>query len=403
MVLHGKSVLLGITGSVAAYKSVELIRRLRDDGASVRAIMTEASKRFITPLSIELASGSHVYCDMFESPLSHVALPAEADVFLIAPATANTLCKYARGIADNLLTTALLAFNGAAVVAPAMNWRMWENPLTQENFRSLAARGVKSVGPERGSLACGEEGVGRMADIEGIVESVRTALARQDLAGERVIVTAGPTREYLDPVRFISNRSSGKMGYALARVARRRGAQVTLISGPVSLDPPHDVCLVKVETAQEMHRAVMDALPSSTIVIMSAAVADFTPSGRHAEKVEKGDLLSLELTRTPDILREIGLLKGRPLTVGFSAETGQRVDRARRKLAEKDIDMIVFNDVTSEGSGFDVDTNRVVILDKGQDGAIHEFPLQLMSKEDVSGALFDRIIETRVRKQGDSR
>ncbi|MCL5061949.1 MAG: bifunctional phosphopantothenoylcysteine decarboxylase/phosphopantothenate--cysteine ligase CoaBC [Nitrospiraceae bacterium] len=394
--LKDRSILLGITGSVAAYKSIELIKGLRHEGASVKVVMTEASKRFITPLSIELAtespiepaSGNSVYCDMFDSPLSHVSLPADADLFVVAPATANIIGKYANGIADDLLSTALLAFNGKVIIAPAMNWRMYENPVFQKNLQYLVSIGVKTVGPERGSLACGEEGIGRMADIEKIMEAIRTALSKQDIAGEKVLVTAGPTREDIDPVRYISNKSSGKMGYAIAKIAKRRGADVTLISGPVAIKPPDGVDVINVETANEMHAAVMDNISRSSIFVMSAAVADFMPAESKGRKIEKKEGLSLDLIKTGDILEDAGRLKNKPFIVGFAAETGQRLDRARKKLVDKNIDVIVFNDVSKKGSGFDVDTNEVVIIDKKA-----EKRLPLMSKDDVAIALFDRIIE----------
>ena len=399
-VLKDRLILFGITGSVAAYKSIEIIKGLVKEGASVKGIMTEAAKRFITPMSVEIASGGGVYCDMFESPLSHVSLPADADLFVIAPATANIISKYACGIADDLLSTSLLAFNGKIIVAPAMNWRMYENPVFQKNLDYLLSLGVKAVGPERGSLACGEEGMGRMADPEKIIEAIRISLSKQDLAGEQVLVTAGPTREYIDPVRYISNRSSGKMGYAVAKIAKRRGADVTLISGPTSIKPPDGVEVVNVETADEMHASVMDNVPMSSIFIMSAAVADFVPVEAKDTKIEKKEKFSLNLVKTSDILEEAGRFKNKPFIAGFSAETGNRLDRARKKLVNKNIDMIVFNDVSKAGSGFDADTNEPVIIYRDKEGEIHERPLQLMSKDDVASALFDMI--TSLKNEGSS-
>ena len=239
--LKNRKILIGITGSVAAYKTIDLIKKLRSEGASVSTIMTEASQKFITPLSIEIASGEAVYLDMFASPMSHITLPASADVFIVAPATANIIGKYANATADDFLSTALLAYSGKVIIAPAMNWRMYENPAVQKNISYLKSVGVAFVGPERGSLACGEEGIGRIADIDEIVETAIAILTPQDMTGEKIVVTAGPTREYIDPVRFISNRSSGKMGFSIAKAARRRGADVTLITGPVSLKPPKGV------------------------------------------------------------------------------------------------------------------------------------------------------------------
>ena len=386
--LKGKSILLGITGSVAAYKAIDLIKILKQEGASVRVIMTEASKRFVTPLSVELAAGERVYADMFEFPLSHVSLPSGADLFIIAPATANSISKYAQGIADDMLSTALLAFKGKVIIAPAMNWRMYDNQIFQKNLNYLISLGIHVIGPEKGALACGEEGIGRMTDNEKILESAIAALTKQDLAGEQVLVTAGPTREYLDPVRYITNRSSGKMGYALARIARRRGAEVVLISGPVSITPPAGVEIIFAESAQAMLTLVMDNIPMSTLFLMAAAVADFMPAESKNTKIEKKDKFSLNLLKTTDILEDVGKLRQRPFTAGFSAETGPRIDRARRKLTAKNIDMIVFNDVSKKGSGFDVDTNEVVIIDRER-----ELKLPVMEKEDVAVAIFDRILE----------
>jgi phosphopantothenoylcysteine decarboxylase/phosphopantothenate--cysteine ligase len=387
-VLKGKSILLGITGSVAAYKAIDLIKILKQEGASVRVIMTEASKRFVTPLSVELAAGEHVYADMFEFPLSHVSLPSSADLFIVAPATANSISKYAQGIADDMLSTALLAFNGKVIIAPAMNWRMYDNAIFQKNLNYLTSLGIHVIGPEKGALACGEEGIGRMTDNEKILESAIAALTKQDLAGEQVLVTAGPTREYLDPVRYITNRSSGKMGYALARIAKRRGADVSLISGPVSITPPAGVDMIFAESSQDMLTVVMDNIPLSTLFLMAAAVADFMPAESKNSKIEKKDKFSLNLLKTTDILEAVGKLRQRPFTAGFSAETGPRIDRARRKLTSKNIDMIVFNDVSRKGSGFDVDTNEVVIIDRER-----ERKLPVMDKEDVAVAIFDRILE----------
>ena len=389
-VLRNKSILLGVTGGVAAYKAVDLVRRLREEEASVTVIMTEAAKKFITPLSLEIASQEKVHSDLFSNPPSHITLPANADIMVIAPATANTIAKFARGIADNLLTTCLLSFTGKTVIAPSMNWRMYENPVFQENLQILRSRGIIQIGPEKGSLACGEEGIGRMSEIPDIVETVSAALGPKDLTGERVIVTAGPTREYLDPIRFLSNRSSGKMGYAIAKAALRRGADVILISGPSALPQPKGVKFVLVETAVGMFDAVIQELPSSTLLVMSAAVSDFMPAEKAGEKIEKSAELILKLRQTPDILSEIGKRKERPFTIGFAAETGDKIERARKKLQQKNMDMIILNDVTKAGSGFDVDTNSVVILDKDE-----EMSLPLMSKDSVAEAIIDRLVQLR--------
>ena len=389
-VLRNKSILLGVTGGVAAYKAVDLIRRLREEGSSVTVIMTEAAKNFITPLSLEVASQDRVYSDLFSDPMAHITLPFNADVMVIAPATANIIGKFARGIADDLLSTSLLSFRGKVIIAPSMNWRMYENPVFQENLRYLLSRGVIQVGPEKGGLACGEEGLGRMSDVSEIVESIKSSLTKKDLLKEKVIVTAGPTREYLDPVRFISNRSSGRMGYAIAGAALRRGAEVTLISGHSSLSPPKGVNFIPVETAADMFEAVNKELNLSTVLIMSAAVSDFMPSKKFKNKIEKSGELLLKLNKTPDILSEVGKKKNRPFIIGFAAEAGRGVERAEKKLKEKNMDMIIFNDVTEVGSGFDVDTNKVVIIDKEK-----KIKLPLMSKNSVADAILDRLFEIR--------
>jgi len=389
-VLRNKSILLGVTGGVAAYKSLDLIRRLREEGSSVTVIMTGAAKNFVTPLSIEVASGHRVYADIFSDPMSHITLPANADIFVIAPATANTIGKFANGIADDLLSTCMLSFRGKTVIAPAMNWRMYENPVFQKNLKTLLSLGVIQVGPEKGSLACGEEGIGKMADVPDIIESLKSALANKDLLNEKILVTAGPTREYLDPVRFLSNRSSGKMGYAIARAALRRGAEVTLISGPSSLDKPKGVHFISVETTGDMFNAVTSELPSSTVLIMAAAVSDFMPAEMSQVKLEKSENLILHLERSPDIIAAAGKKKKKLFIIGFAAETGQKTENAKKKLKEKNIDMIIFNDVTEAGSGFDVDTNKVMII-----GGEKEISLPVLSKDAVADAILDRMVKIR--------
>ncbi len=353
--------------------------------------MTEASKHFITPLSLEVASQNKVYTSVFEEPMAHISLPASADLMLIAPATANMISKFAHGIADDLLSTCLLSYTGRVIIAPAMNWKMYENRIIRENLAKLASSGVVQVGPERGSLACGEEGMGRMAEVADIVDAALEALSKKDLAGEKIVVTAGPTREYLDPVRFISNRSSGKMGYALAKAARNRGAKVTLISGPTSLRTPSGVSFIAVEKSGEMAEAVKKAThDGATVLIMAAAVADFAPVRQSKTKLEKEGLTSLDLRRTEDIITSVSGKKKRPFIIGFAAETGTGIARAEEKMKRKGMDMIVFNDVTEPGAGFDVDTNRVVVIDrKGRTR------LDTMSKDAVADAIFDRLNEIR--------
>lgn len=389
-ILKDKSVLLGVTGGAAAYKSIDLIRRLRDEGSSVTVIMTGAAKNFITPLSLEIASQNRVYSDLFSNPMAHITLPAAADIMLVAPATANCIGKIAGGIADDLLSTCYLSFKGPVIIAPAMNWRMYENPAVQENLKTLLAREVIQTGPEKGSLACGEEGMGRMSDTFEIIEAVKSALTEKDLSGKKILVTAGPTREHLDPVRFLSNRSSGRMGYAIARVAYRRGAEVTLISGNSSLTPPGGIRFISAETAADMLNAVKKEIQSADTFIMSAAVSDFMPAKISKEKIEKSGELLLNLKQTPDIISEVSRKKNRLFVVGFAAETGKRIDRARRKFKEKKMDMLVFNDVNEAGSGFDVDTNKVIIIDSER-----ETELPLMSKDSVAEAILDRVKEIR--------
>ena len=389
-VLRDKSILLGVTGGVAAYKAIDLIRRLREKGSSVTVIMTEAARNFVTPLSLEVASQNKVYSDLFSEPMSHIWLPAQTDVMVIAPATANSIAKYAHGIADDLLSTCLLSYSGKTILAPAMNWRMYENPVFQQNLTSLLSLGVIQVGPEKGSLACGEEGMGKMSDISDIIDAINAALTNKDLLHEKILVTAGPTREYLDPVRFFSNRSSGKMGYAIAKAARNRGAEVTLVSGPSLLQEPKGVKFIPVETSEDMFLAVSRSIESesSTALIMSAAVADFMPTERSQGKIEKPAELIVRLTQTKDILTEVSRKQKRPFIIGFAAETGMKIDNAKKKLKEKNMDIIVLNDVTEPGSGFDVDTNKVTIIDNEK---ITEFPL--MSKDTVADAILDRMVE----------
>ena len=388
--LRNKSLILGVTGGVAAYKTVDLVRRLREESLSVTVIMTEAAQHFVTPLSLEIASQNKVYSDLFHDPMAHIYLPAEADIMVIAPATANIIAKCARGIADDLLSTSFLSFRGNVIIAPSMNWRMYESPFLQENLNHLLSRGITQIGPEKGNLACGEKGKGRMADVSAIVASVRSLIIKKDLTGERILVTAGPTREYLDPVRFLSNRSSGKMGYAIARAASRRGADVTLISGHSSLQRPHGMHFIPVETASDMLEAVKKEAHTSTVLIMSAAVSDFMPAEMSNVKIEKAHSLTIRLKTTPDIISAVSGKKKKPFIIGFAAETGRRTGRAKKKLKEKQMDMIVFNDVTEEGSGFDSDTNKVIIIDRKK-----ETELTCMSKDSVADAILDKLVEVK--------
>jgi phosphopantothenoylcysteine decarboxylase/phosphopantothenate--cysteine ligase len=398
MRLEGRTIVVGLSGGIACYKACEVVRLLVATGARVRVIMTAGAQQFVTPLTLQTLSGHPVATSTFdltqESEIGHIRLADAADAILIAPATANVLAKLAQGLADDLLTTVLLAARAPLILAPAMNVHMWEHPAVQENLTRLRARGARVVGPATGPLACGYEGAGRLADPGDIVEEVLCALSPRDLAGEHVLVSAGPTQEPLDPVRFLSNRSSGKMGFALARVARRRGAEVTLVTGPAALAPPPGVQAVAVSTAREMERAIEEAFARATVVIMTAAVADYRPRHPLERKVKKGPaVLTLELERTRDILAGIARRKGRRLIVGFAAETHDLVTEARRKLAEKRLDLIVANDVSAPGIGFAADHNAVRLLDaSGLDEAV-----PVVAKEEVAGRVLDWVAAHRRR------
>jgi len=400
MRLDGKTVVVGVSGGIACYKACEVVRLLVAAGARVRVVMTAAAQRFVTPLTFQTLAGQPVATDTFdltqESEIGHIRLADEADAIAIAPATANVIAKLATGLADDLLTTVLLVARAPVVLAPAMNVHMWEHPTVQENLARLVARGAHVVGPTSGWLACGYEGTGRLAEPDDIVEEILRVLAPQDLAGERVLVSAGPTQEAIDPVRYLSNRSSGKMGYAIARVARRRGAEVTLVTGPTALRPPAGVQVVSVTTAEEMARAVQAAFASATVVIMGAAVADYRPRRTLDRKLKKaGQPLTLDLEANPDILRRLSTRKGRRLLVGFAAETNDLVSEARRKLADKRLDLIVGNDVTAPGAAFGGDTNVVHLID----ATGHEEALPVLPKEEVAERILDWIVAHRPAAQ----
>ena len=400
MRLDGKTVVVGVSGGIACYKACEVVRLLVAAGARVRVVMTAAAQRFVTPLTFQTLAGQPVATDTFdltqESEIGHIRLADEADAIAIAPATANVIAKLATGLADDLLTTVLLVARAPVVLAPAMNVHMWEHPTVQENLARLVARGAHVVGPTSGWLACGYEGTGRLAEPDDIVEEILRVLAPQDLAGERVLVSAGPTQEAIDPVRYLSNRSSGKMGYAIARVARRRGAEVTLVTGPTALRPPAGVQVVSVTTAEEMARAVQAAFASATVVIMGAAVADYRPRRTLDRKLKKaGQPLTLDLEANPDILRRLSTRKGRRLLVGFAAETNDLVSEARRKLADKRLDLIVGNDVTAPGAAFGGDTNVVHLID----AAGQEEALPVLAKEEVAERVLDWVAAHRPAAQ----
>jgi phosphopantothenoylcysteine decarboxylase/phosphopantothenate--cysteine ligase len=394
---------LGVTGGVAAYKAAELVRLLQQDGFTVQVVMTRGAREFVTPLTFAALSGQKVITDLFEksstgeanveSAIEHIAVAQRTDLLLVAPATADILAKFARGIADDFLTTLYLATIAPVIVAPAMNVNMWNHVATQENVETLRARGVKVVNPDEGYLACGMTGAGRLAGQQEIVAAVRETLhAQKDLHGETILITAGPTREDLDPVRYITNRSSGKMGYAVAEAAVRRGAKVILVSGPVDLESPSGVERVSVRTAEEMRRAVSERLTASTIAIFAAAVADYRPAQSHSEKMKRSkEPLTIHLEPTPDILAEAAQTKGDRLIVGFAAETNNVAENARKKLAAKNADLIVANDVTAEGAGFDHDTNVVTLF--ARDG--RDLALPKLSKSEVAQRVLDEVLRLR--------
>ena len=393
--LKGKRILLGVTGSIAVYKAVELLRELVKREAEVQVVMTEAATRFVAPLSFETLSRQPVLLDMFTlaygSQIGHIAATARADLFVIAPATANTIAKLAHGLADDFLTNIYLASRCPVLVAPAMDSDMYQHAAVQENLARLRERGIHVVGPASGELASGLVGPGRLVEPAEIVAAIEKLLAPSgDLAGEVVLVTAGPTREPLDPVRYISNRSSGKMGYAVAEAAARRGARVILVSGPTALDPPREAQVVHVETAQEMYEAVFARLEPVTVVIKAAAVADYRPKQVAREKIKKDERVpEVTLESTPDILAEVGKRKGRRILVGFAAETHDLVANARKKLQRKNLDLMVANDVSQPGAGFDADTNVVKILDAK--GGVEELPL--LPKPAVADRILDRVVQ----------
>jgi len=399
---------LGVTGGIAAYKSAELVRRLQDEGHTIQVVMTRAAREFITPLTFAALSGQRVITDLFtnepggsaslESAIDHIAVAQRTDLLLVAPATADILAKFARGLADDFLSTLYLASTAPAVVAPAMNVNMWQHAATQENVKLLRSRGVRIVEPSEGYLACGMIGSGRLAELDAILQAVReTVQAHQDLRGETVLVTAGPTCEDLDPVRFLTNRSSGKMGYALAAAAAQRGAKVVLVSGPTALTTPEGVARIDVRSAEDMLRAVREKFAASTIAIFAAAVADYRLAAKAEQKIKRSaEPFTLHLEPNPDILATMGEDKGHRLVVGFAAETENVAENARKKLAAKNADLIVANDVSAEGAGFDHDTNIVTLFSR--DG--RDLPLARMSKTDVAQRVLDEVLRLRGALRG---
>lgn len=393
-------ILIAVGGGIAAYKVPELVRALMRVGHAVRCAMTPAATRFVTPLVLQTLTGQAVRTDLFdpseEGEIDHIQLADQADLVIVAPATANLIARMAHGLADDLVSAVLLATRAPVLIAPAMNVNMWSHPATRQNVELLRARGVHMVGPESGELACGWEGLGRMSDPEAIVVAAARALGRRSLEGERVLVTAGGTAEPIDAVRSITNRSSGKMGFALASEALRRGAEVCLVAGVTSLPTPHGAERIDVGTALEMRDAVMAQLPRATIVIKAAAVADFRPARASAGKIKKENLpadqpVVLELVANPDILQEICRAKGDRIVVGFAAESHDVIEAARRKLARKGCDLLVANDVSRSDAGFNVDTNAVHLLTP--DGVVEDIPL--LGKSEIAAQILDRVEKLR--------
>ena len=396
---------LGVTGGIAAYKAAEIVRLLQDHGVRVQVIMTRAAQEFVRPLTFAALSGEKVITSMFasgdeqqpniDSAIEHIAVAQSIDALVVAPATADVLAHFAQGIASDFLTTLYLATTAPTVVAPAMNVNMWNHPATQANLQILRQRGVKIVEPGAGYLACGMTGPGRLAENEAIVAAVMEALgAAQDLAGETVLITAGPTREKIDPVRYLTNRSSGRMGYALAEAALRRGARVLLVSGPTSLNPPSAAEVTRVESTEEMRHAVLELLPHASIVIKAAAVSDYRPKSAAGQKLKRKGPMTLEFEATPDILKELSQKKTSQIIVGFAAETENVLENARQKLLSKNLDAIVVNDVSRAGVGFDSDRNAVTIITRDE---VVEVPENI--KWEVGQRVLDQIVRLRQNRK----
>lgn len=402
--MNGKKIVLGVTGGIAAYKAAELAREFIRRGAAVHVIMTRNATEFITPLTFQTLTGNPVSVDTFqltgEWEIGHISLAESANLVLLAPATANVIGKIAGGIADDLLTTTVMATRAPVLICPAMNVNMYSNPIVRENMEKLAAKGYRFVEAGYGELACKTEGYGRLACLEDIAEDAEDLLTPKDLGGQHILVTAGPTREAFDPVRFITNYSTGKMGYAVALAAKRRGAAVTLVSGPTSLPEPRGVRFVPVVSAREMRDAVMQNLKDATVVVKSAAVADYRPADFSDSKIKKTDRpLEFRLEKNPDIIREVGKVKGDRILVGFAVETDRLVEYAAKKLREKNMDFIVANDITQPGAGFAAETNIVKILDR--EGGSEDLPR--MDKMDVAHRILDRVAELIGTRKGAAR
>jgi len=401
MSFNGKRILLGVTGGIAAYKAAEVVRRLIGCGAAVKVVMTRAAQEFVGTMTFAALTGKRVGTGLWSAdtnPLEHIALGQEVDAIVVAPATANFIGKVAGGIGDDLLTTIMLAATRPVLICPAMNTEMWANPVVQGNLTRLKGRGLQVMEPAAGSLACGAVGLGRLPEPDLIVEAAARLLCEPDLAGRRVLVTAGPTHEDFDPVRFLTNRSSGKQGYALAKVAWRRGARVTLVSGPSSLPAPYGVELISVRSARDMLAAVKEHFPGADVLLMAAAVSDYRPTQAEARKIKRAhEEMTFHLTANPDILKQVAVLKQQQVVVGFAAETHDIEAEARRKMREKHLDLIVANDVNRPDSGFQVDTNEVTLIPRVGEPV----PLPLLSKQEVAAKILDQVVALLATRDGD--
>jgi phosphopantothenoylcysteine decarboxylase/phosphopantothenate--cysteine ligase len=398
-IFQGKNIILGVTGGIAAYKAVELLRLLVSAGAQVQVVMTQSAQEFVAPLTFHTLSGEPVRTALFgpgTDPLEHISLAQAVDALVIAPATANCIGKIAAGIGDDLLTTLVLAATRPILVCPAMNVKMYENAVVQENLERLHRRGFHVMTPDMGEMACGAYGSGRLPEPATIVEALAALLSPKDLQGYQILVSAGPTHEDLDPVRFLTNRSTGKMGYALARMARRRGAEVCLVSGPSALAPPPGVERHLVRSALEMQQALATRFPQTDALIMSAAISDYRPAGFTEQKIKRGhEEMLVKLTHNPDILESLGALKTRQVMVGFAAETQDILRHAQQKLQRKHLDLIVANDVSAPDSGFAVDTNQVILIHRS--GETESLPL--LSKEEVADRVLDQVAALLAERQ----
>ena len=392
--LKDKTVVIGVCGGIAVYKACDLVSKLKKTGVNVHVIMTKSATEFVAPLTFQTLSQNYVVEDMFESPktwdVEHISLAKKADVFVLAPSTANVIGKVANGIADDMLTTTIMATKAKVLVAPAMNTNMYENPVVQRNIQTLKDLDYKFVEPESGRLACGDIGSGKLASVDTIFNSIIELLEiKKDLEGTSMIITAGPTVESIDPVRYITNRSTGKMGYSIAKKAIERGADVTLVSGPTNIVPPKNLKkFIQIESAEDMYNAVLENMDENEVIIKSAAVADYRPKEYSDNKIKKSDDdLSIRLDRTKDIALELGKIKNNKILVGFAAETNDLLENAKNKIQKKNLDFIVANDLTQDGAGFGVDTNIVKIIDR--EGVIQEHPK--MKKEEVADVILDKI------------